>query len=173
MRAGGGDVHVARNPAAATPAAVAAAIVVHGIRQSVRWQRGAGPPSSQVGRAALCRVFTLAFSWLGAVGKGVLGRRQVRLVRAAAWRRFAGFLQWHSPGLVRWVKGRWAAAQSGGAGGGLAALCRILGIAFSLAYCSIGVGIGWVAGYRFCQSLRLDVSPHGRGVLRKSLARYG
>ena len=53
----------------------------------------------------------------------------------------------------------------------MAALYRIFCIAFSLAYC--GVGIGWVVGYRFCQSLRLVVSPHGRGVLRKSLARYG
>ena len=135
MRAGGGNGRVAGNPVAATPAAVAAAIVVHGIRQSVRWAKGrwaaAQSGGAGGGGAALYRVFTLAFSRLGAVAKG-----------------------------------RWAAAQSGGAGGGLAALYRILCIAFSLAYCSIGVGIGWVVGYRFRQSLRLDVSPHGRGVLR-------
>ena len=86
-------------PAAATPAAVAAAIVVHGIRQSVRWQRGAAAVQS--------------------VG------------RAAAWRRFTGFGTSHSPGLVRWVRGRWAAVQSGGAGGGLAALYRVSTLAFT------------------------------------------
>ena len=142
MRAGGGNVRVAGNPAAATWAAVAAAIVVHGIRQSVRWAKGrwAAVQSGGTGGgvAALCRVFYIGILLLLGVvaGSGVVG------------------------------KGCRAAVQSGGAGGGLAALCRVLGIAFSLAYCSIGVGIGWVVGYRFRQSLRLDVSPHGRGVLR-------
>ena len=71
----------------------------------------------------------------------------------------------------RWVKGAGPPPCQVGAGGGLAALYRILGIAFSLAYCSIGVGIGWVVGYRFRQSFQVGCQHPRSGAFTHCLAR--
>ena len=59
--------------------------------------------------------------------------RRCRL-HSRRWLRFTGLLHQGEAG-----KEALAAAQSGGAGGGVAALYRIFCIAFSLAYCGVGV----------------------------------
>ena len=112
--------------------------------------------------------FTASASRCG--GKGALGRRPVRWGGRRLGGALPGFLHWHSPGLVRWQRGRWAAAQSGGAGDGLAALCRVFYIGILPAWCGGKVALGrcpvrW-GGRRLGGALPDFLHWHSPGLVR-------